>query len=102
MKKGDKSLTPDIAYTDTKANILAYPNPIEGMHAVATDTNESGIYSSAAWHWGSGGGGTGGAFQRVLSSALTLANGESLVIADYIDLSSYSLALDGDATLEIL
>jgi hypothetical protein len=47
-------------------------------------------------------GGTGGAFQRVLTESLTLADGESLVIAEYINLATFDLTLDGDATLHIL
>jgi len=56
MQKGDKSLTPHIDYTDTKANIEATANPIEGMRAVSTDTHESGFYDGSAWVWGGGGG----------------------------------------------
>lgn len=42
-----------------------------------------------------------GAFQRILAKNLTLANGESLVIARYINLNGKTLTLNGDATLEI-
>ena len=41
----------------------------------------------------------GGAFQRVLSENLTLASGESLVIAEYLDLASNDFTLDGDSIL---
>lgn len=51
MIKGDRWLTPDIAYTNTKANIIAYDLPIEGMRAFATDTDEIGTYTGAAWEW---------------------------------------------------
>lgn len=44
----------------------------------------------------------GGAFQRVLSASLTLADGESLVLSSYIDIGDYDLTLDGDAELHIL
>jgi len=52
---------------------------------------------------GGGGGGDGTAvFQRVLSADLTLADGECLVLTQYIDLATYDLELQGDADLEIL
>jgi hypothetical protein len=102
MKKGDKNLTPAIDFTDTKSNIEAFASPIEGMRAVSTDTHESGFYDGSIWVWGSGGGGIGGAFQRVLSSALTLADGECLLLTRYANLNSHNLVLRGDAELRIL
>ena len=51
MKKGDAALTPDIAFTGTKANIEAVASPIEGMQALATDTHERGAYDNGAWVW---------------------------------------------------
>jgi hypothetical protein len=62
MKKGDKSLTPHVDYTNTKAAVEATANPIEGMRAVSTDTHESGFYNGSAWVWGSGGTGGGGGY----------------------------------------
>lgn len=41
-------------------------------------------------------------YQRNLAAALSLANGECLVVAGYINASTYSIALSGDARLEIL
>lgn len=41
-------------------------------------------------------------FQRNLSSDLTLASGECLVTADYINQGAYSITLEGDAELMIL
>ena len=43
-----------------------------------------------------------GAFQRVLTSALTLSTGQCLVIKRYLDMTSYNLVLDGDSQMEIL
>ena len=43
-----------------------------------------------------------GAFQRILAKNLTLLNGESLVISEYIDLNGHSIDLQGDSTLHIL
>jgi hypothetical protein len=58
MRKNDVQLgTPAVQYTDTKANIEALTGIAEGAIAYATDTNELGSYSGAAWTWG--GGGTG-------------------------------------------
>ena len=54
MKKGDKSLTPNIAFTGTKATIEAWSSPVEGMEAITTDTHEKGFYDGSAWVWGSG------------------------------------------------
>jgi hypothetical protein len=56
MIVGDKSLTPHIDYTATKAEVEATSNPIEGMRAVSTDSHESGFYNGLIWVWGSGGG----------------------------------------------
>lgn len=61
MQKGDKALTPQIMFVDTKANIEAYPNPQEGQYAQQTDSPYAmGRYANGAWTWVSGGGvGTG-------------------------------------------
>ena len=96
---------PLIHYRDTQANIEALTGVIGGETAHATDTGENGYYDevAAAWVWGGGGGaGSGGAFQRVLTEDLTLADGESLVIAEYLNLGDYNLTLNGDAALHIL
>ena len=61
MKKGDKFLSPMINFTDTRANIEATPNPVEGMTAQQTDSPYAqGRYANGAWVWGSTGGGTPG------------------------------------------
>lgn len=62
MKKGDVSKTPQIAFTGTKATIEAWTGAIEGMEAIATDTQERGAFVGAAWRWSAleGGGGGGG------------------------------------------
>jgi hypothetical protein len=49
-----------------------------------------------------GGGGSGGAFQRNLAADLTLADGESLVVAGYINGNGHTLTVEGDAALRIL
>lgn len=41
-------------------------------------------------------------FMRIRTSALTLSNGECVVITGYLDMSNYDLTLNGDADLEIL
>lgn len=51
-KKGDKAITPQIAYLDVKATIEAYPYPREGMEAITTDTHERGFYDGTNWIWG--------------------------------------------------
>lgn len=43
-----------------------------------------------------------GAFQRKLAKNLTMQDGESLVISDYIDLNNYEITLDGDANIHIV
>ncbi len=47
-------------------------------------------------------GGSGGAFQRVLSADLTLDDGEALVTTGYINTKNFSLRLKGDAKLHIV
>jgi hypothetical protein len=59
MQKGDKSLTPHIDFTDTKANIEAIADPQEGMVAQQTDSPYvQGRYANGAWVWGGAGGGS--------------------------------------------
>ena len=43
-----------------------------------------------------------GGFQRNLSRNITLVDGKSLVVSEYINLNSYILDLQGDAALHIL
>lgn len=97
---------PLVHFRDTKANIEALTGLVGGEEAHATDTGENGYYDevATAWVWGGGGGtgGSGGAYQRVLSSALTLADGESLIVSEYINAGSYDIALNGDSSLFIL
>ncbi len=58
MKLNDAQLgKPGILFKDTKANIEALTGLAEGSTAYATDTNEFGSYSGAAWAWDIGGGG---------------------------------------------
>lgn len=61
MQRSDQALTPQIAFTGTKATIEAWTGALEGMEAIATDTQERGAYISGAWRWSAleGGGGTG-------------------------------------------
>jgi len=61
-RKGDVALTPQIAFTGTKATITAWAGAIVGMEAIATDTSEKGVYDGADWQWSpiSGGGGGSG------------------------------------------
>lgn len=76
MKKGDIALTPQIAFTGTKATITAWAGAVLGMEAVTTDTAEKGTYDGAAWQWspiaGGGGGGTWGSITGALSSQTDL------------------------------
>jgi hypothetical protein len=60
-----------------------------------TDGGSTTLHSHA-------GGVGGGAFQRNLAASLTLADGESLVIAGYINTATFSVILNGDSRLEIL
>ena len=53
MKKGDIALTPQIAFTGTKATIEAWDGAVLGMEAVSSDTLEKGTYNGAAWEWSS-------------------------------------------------
>jgi hypothetical protein len=43
-----------------------------------------------------------GAVQRRLTSDLTLADGECLILSGYIDVGTHTLTLEGDAQLEVL
>lgn len=47
-------------------------------------------------------GGGGGAFQRVLSANITLADGESLVMVGYLDDGGFDVIFEGDSELEVL
>lgn len=51
MIKGDKALTPQIAFTGTKATITAWAGAVVGMEAISTDTAERGTYDGAVWQW---------------------------------------------------
>ena len=66
--------------------------------AVIVNPSETGLTFATI----SGGSSTGGAFQRKLTSNLTLADGECLVVAGYIQASGYSIELLGDSRLAIL
>ncbi len=106
MRKGDIQLgRPHLPYRNTKATIEALTGLIGGEVAHATDTGENGYYDNvaSAWVWGGGGGtSSGGVFQRVLSSNLTLSDGECLVVSGYIDDGGFDIIFNGDADLEVL
>lgn len=108
MKRNDVQLgTPFVDYTDTKSNIEALPSMRLGAHAVATDnpTAPFGVYTGAGWHWystGSVGAGGGGAFQRNLTSNLSLSDGESLVVSGYINQGAYDIILAGDSVIHLI
>lgn len=53
MKIGDKQVAkPEIDYTETKATIEALTDVRVGARATATDTGESGHYTTGSyWHW---------------------------------------------------
>lgn len=74
-----------------------------GYYYFETDTNDM-FQDQGSWvqlNTGGGGGGNG-SFQRNLTGTLTLLDGESLVIADYINAGIYDIVLEGDADLMIL
>ena len=78
----------------------------DGYKLVGLSPNDNDVltYDTATGTWkpeASAGGG-GGAFQRVLSANLTLADGECVILKSYIDLNDYDLTLEGDADLVIL
>lgn len=107
MRRGDKQVGfPYKPYENTKANIEALTGLTGGEVAHATDTGENGYYDEVAvsWVWGGGSvvGGGGGVFQRVLSSNLTIADGECLVVTGYIDDGGFDITFEGDAELEVL
>lgn len=58
MKIGDKALTPQISFTDTKDQIESRLNLVRGMEAITTDTDETGFYNGSVWIWGQGGSGS--------------------------------------------
>jgi len=100
----------DVKELLTVANIpAASENPIavirlyEGQTAIQRNPNGINDFADPRFGWAQGGGGgTGGAFQRVLSANLTLADGECIILKSYIDLNDYDLTLEGDADLVIL
>ena len=57
---------------------------------------------ATALHSHSGGGSGSAVFQRVLADDLDLADGECLVVTQYLDFATYDITLDDDSTLEIL
>ena len=74
-KKGDKALTPQIAFTGTKATITAWAGAVVGMEAIATDTAEKGAHDGAIWQWSpiaGGGSAAWGAISGTLSSQTDL------------------------------
>lgn len=101
MKRNDTAQTPQIAYYDSKANIEAWPNPTDGMEAIASDTNEKGTRLSGVWYWTNPTEATA-KFQRNLTNDLVLRDGECLVISGYIETGEHSIVLEGDSVLEIL
>jgi hypothetical protein len=70
--------------------------------------NQILVYDSGSGTWlpenqSGGGGGGDGTFQRILASDLTMANGECVVIIEYINAgSAYVITLEGDAVIQIL
>lgn len=57
MRKGDKQVgKPLVLFKDTKTNIESITNPINGMMAYATDTEQLGYYTDS-WKWVTSGGG---------------------------------------------
>lgn len=71
-------------------------NPSFGMNITSGTYNIGGVPHT---HASSGG---GAAFQRNLAANLTLADGESLVIIDYLNSQTFDLQMDGDSALQIL
>lgn len=100
----------DVKELLTVANIpTATETPIAAVRLYSSQTelqlNPNGLVDFIDLRWGGplgGGGGTGGAFQRVLAADLTLADGECLVLKKYLDINEYDLTLAGDADLVIL
>lgn len=52
MKKNNIQLgEPERLFKDSKANIEAISNPVEGWAAYAEDTKEIGFYNNSVWKW---------------------------------------------------
>lgn len=71
-----------------------------GTDVTGAELEELSDGSETTLHSHAGIGGT--AFQRVLSSDLTLADGECLVLSGYIDDGGFTITTDGDSVLEVL
>jgi hypothetical protein len=104
MKTQDVAMTPQIAFTGTKATIEAWTSALEGMEAIATDTAERGAYIGSAWVWSAldASGGASAIFQRNLTANFALADGEAFITAGYINAGSYDITLSGDSDLVII
>lgn len=75
-----------------------------GQTTVILNVSDTDIADLRWSKWGAGGGGGTGTpvFQRTISDNLILTEGESLVVAEYIDMALYSIDLQGDADIQII
>lgn len=96
----------DVPSPDSGYKALCAVQLYDGQTTLQRDPRRGKVNDFLDLRWAelssTSGGGTGGAFQRVLAGDLTLADGECLVLTGYIDVASYALTLNGDARLEIL
>lgn len=86
-----------------KADLSALSGLEDGTIGFAQDTGELGTYSTlTGWSWYVTSSVSSQAFQRNLSSNLSLSNGESLVTTEYMNAANYTISLIGDSNLRIL
>lgn len=103
-RKGDVALTPQIAFTGTKATIEAWSSAVLGMEAIATDTSEKGVYDGTDWQWSpiaGGGSAAWGAIAGTLSDQTDLQtelDGKQSVDAILTSLAGLAIAA-GDIIL---
>jgi hypothetical protein len=105
-------VSPDTAYTDTKANIEAIASPVEGMRAYATDTDLPGFYNGTIWVWGNGTGdilGTGVVGQvaefvtdtKTIQAAKLIAPAVNILTLTNAAASTLALAITAAKTLTL-
>ena len=108
MKRNDIALTPQVSYTNTKANIEALASPIDGMVTQATDAPyEQGRYANGAWVWGLAQGVIIGPAANILTItnaapatlALAITDGKTLTLTATDD---FNLTIPASGTVALL
>lgn len=92
----------DIPAADPERFALAAVKLYQGQTTTLFLPTDSDILDLRFGKLGGGGGGLSTMFQRVLAAALSIADGECLVVSGYVNQDSYNITMAGDAVLHIL